>query len=803
MPERRESGAPVEPSMSPKRVPTLGLRIRRRILVRGVVQGIGFRPFVYGLAQRLGLTGLVGNESSGVFIEVQGLCETVDAFQNALRDQPPPLAVIDALLAEDLAPIEEQGFTIVKSRDDARSTPVTPDIATCDECIRELFDPADRRYRYPFLNCTHCGPRFTILRDLPYDRPRTTMAVFPMCTACETEYHDPANRRFHAQPNACPVCGPRVWFVPAARTAEAALRPSDPGDWPQGEEALRLAQAVLADGGTVAVKGLGGFHLACDATNDQAVARLRERKGRVDKPFALMIATLDLARSYVEIDAAEESLLLGRARPIVLLRRQAEPSAPRPLGCGVAPGNSFLGIMLPYTPLHHLLVGDRPLVMTSGNLGDEPIARDNAEAFHRLAPLADALLLHNREIHVVCDDSVVRVFERNEAPVRRSRGYAPFPVPWPTADGPAVLATGGELKATACLVKPPYAYLSQHIGDMGNLETLGAFERAQEHLRLLFRAEPALVACDTHPGYLSVEWARRFAQERGLPLVQVQHHHAHAASVMMEHGLDGSSPVVGIVFDGTGHGPDQAIWGGEVLLADYRGFRRLAHLKYVPLPGGDAAIRRPYRVALAHLWAAGLPWGEDLPCVAACPEIERRLLRRQLERGAECVPTSSMGRLFDGVSALIGIRQTVTYEAQAAIEMESLCQDADESAKVSFAWDFEEGTDLLVFSAAPILSRIVSEQSRGASRESLAFYLHLAVADLIGELARRAREQTNVATVALSGGVFQNMLLLRLAVDRLRAGGFDVLVHRKVPANDGGLALGQAAVAWGLAMSGR
>ncbi len=390
-----------------------------------------------------------------------------------------------------------------------------------------------------------------------------------------------------------------------------------------------------------------------------------------------------------------------------------------------------------------------------------------------------------------------------KCPLRRSRGYAPFPVPWPAPDGPVVLATGAELKATACLAKPPYAYLSQHIGDMGNLETLGAFKRAQEHLRLLFRAEPALVACDTHPGYLSVEWARRFAQEHGLPLVQVQHHHAHAASVMMEHGLDGSRPVVGIVFDGTGHGLDQAIWGGEVLLADYRGFRRLAHLKYVPLPGGDAAIRRPYRVALAHLWAAGLPWDDDLPCVAACPEIERRLLRRQLERGAECVLTSSMGRLFDGVSALIGIRQTVTYEAQAAIEMESLCQDADESAEVPFAWDFEEETGLLVFSAAPILSRIVSEQSRGASRESLAFYLHLAVAELIVELARRARAQTNVATVALSGGVFQNMLLLRLAVDRLRAGGFDVLVHRKVPANDGGLALGQAAVAWGLAMSGR
>ncbi len=788
--------------MSTEPIPHPDVRIRRRILVRGVVQGVGFRPFVYGLAQRLGVTGLVGNESSGVFIEVQGPLETVEAFQNVLVDRPPPLAVIDAFVAEDLAPIEEQGFTIVASRQDTRSTPVTPDIATCDECIRELFDPADRRYRYPFLNCTNCGPRFTILRDLPYDRPRTTMAVFPMCPACEAEYHDPANRRFHAQPNACPVCGPRLWLVPTAQAALAADRPADPDGWPQGEKALHLAQAILADGGIVAVKGLGGFHLACDATNDQAVARLRERKGRVDKPFALMIATLELARRYVEIDADEESLLLGRSRPIVLLRRRIDRSAPRPLAPGVAPGNSFLGIMLPYTPLHHLLVGDRPLVMTSGNLGDEPIARDNAEALHRLATMADALLVHNREIHVVCDDSVVRVFEGHEAPVRRSRGYAPFPVSWPGADGPVILATGGELKATACVAKPPYAYLSQHIGDMGNLETLGAFERAQEHLRLLFRADPALIACDTHPGYLSVAWARRFAQERGLPLVPVQHHHAHAASLMMEHGLDGSRPVVGIVFDGTGHGTDQAIWGGEVLLADFSGFRRLAHLKYVPLPGGDSTIRRPYRVALAQLWAAGLPWADDLPCVAACPEVERRLLRRQLESGAHCVPTSSMGRLFDAVSALIGIRQTVTYEAQAAIEMESLCQGGDESTEVPFDWELGGANDPFVFSPAPILSRIVRQQANGASLEALAFYFHLSVADLIVELARRAREQTNVSTIALSGGVFQNVLLLRLAVDRLRARGFDVLVHRKVPANDGGLALGQAAVAWGMSKSG-
>jgi hydrogenase maturation protein HypF len=769
-------------------------------LVRGVVQGVGFRPFVYGLAHRCSLTGLVGNESAGVFIEVQGQLESIEEFQRALRAEPPPLAFIDGLRVDEMPVIQEQSFTIIASRNDARSTPVTPDIATCDDCIRELFDPADRRYRYPFLNCTNCGPRFTILRDLPYDRPRTTMAVFTMCPACDAEYHDPTNRRFHAQPNACPACGPRLWFVSSARVVEAAARPMDPGSWPQGEEALELARSALAEGMIVGVKGLGGFHLACDATNEQAVGRLRQRKGRADKPFALMIANLGLARQYVEIDAAEESLLLSRARPIVLLRRRAS-SMSRCLASGVAPGNSFLGVMLPYTPLHHLLLGDRPLVMTSGNLGDEPIARDNAEAVARLTALSDGLLLHNREIHVVCDDSVVRVFERHVVPVRRSRGYAPFPVPLPSASGPVVLATGGELKATACLAKPPYAYLSQHIGDMGNLETLSAFERAQAHLRLLFRAEPALVACDTHPGYMSVEWARRFAQERGLPLVQVQHHHAHTASVMMEHGLDGANPVIAIVFDGTGHGLDQAIWGGEVLLADYRGFRRLGHLKYVPLPGGDAAIRRPYRVGLAHLWAARLPWTKNLPCVAACPAAERRFLERQLQRNASCVPTSSMGRLFDGVAALIGVRQTVTYEAQAAIEMESLCHDQADSAELR-AWDFEQGKDGLVFDPAPLLGRLVEELARGVSVEELATLFHLAVAELIVELARRAREQTGIATIALSGGVFQNMLLSHLAVDRLRGSGFDVLVHNRVPANDGGLALGQAAVAWGMATAG-
>ncbi len=485
--------------------------VRRHFRVRGIVQGVGFRPFVFGLAQRHGLTGHVGNDASGVFIEVQGAPEAIAGFHHDLKNQPPPLAVIDEVVTRDIPPREESGFVIVTSRNqlDAR-TPVSPDIATCADCLRELFDPADRRYRYPFINCTNCGPRFTILRELPYDRPRTTMAGFPMCPACDREYHDPTNRRFHAQPNACPVCGPRIWWVPAERASEALADAFDFTPWTQAEAALKEAQQALAAGRIVAVKGVGGFHLACDATSAEAVALLRRRKARGDKPFALMAKSLEQVRMYVDVDAEEERLLTGKERPIVLLKRREAPAAARPLAAGVAPGNAFVGFMLPYSPLHHLLLEDRPLVMTSGNLSDEPIARDNAEALARLATLADAFLLHDRPIHVVCDDSVIRVFEGHEAPVRRSRGFAPFPVAWPGA-GPTILAVGAELKATFCLAQPPYAFESQHIGDMGNLETLAAFERAVAHFQKLYRAEPALLACDLHPDYLSTRWAERFA----------------------------------------------------------------------------------------------------------------------------------------------------------------------------------------------------------------------------------------------------------------------------------------------------
>ena len=774
-----------------------GRCVRRRIVVRGLVQGVGFRPFVYELARSCGLTGHVGNNSSGVFIEVQGTSQAVDLFLRDLSKRAPALAVIETVSVEEQATREESDFVIVASEPQAElSTPIPPDIATCVDCLRELFDPSDRRYRYPFLNCTNCGPRFTIVRDLPYDRGRTTMAAFTMCSACRAEYQNPADRRYHAQPVACPVCGPRLWFVPAERAGEAAARPSQAEDWPQAEDALRAFHEVLSAGGIVAVKGLGGFHLVCDATNDEALALLRERKGRVDKPFALMAGSLARACDYVEIDDDEERLLTSRARPIVLLRRRIESKAARPLSEKVAPGNVFLGFMLPYTPLHHLLVEDRPLVMTSGNVSDEPIARENDEALTRLLPLADAFLLHDRPIHVVCDDSVMRVRDRGEVPVRRSRGYAPLPIPWPwSGPGSRVLAVGGELKLTFCLAKPPYAYLSQHIGDMGNFETLEAFERAQEHFRVLFRAEPELVACDRHPGYLSAEWARRFADHHGLPLVAVQHHHAHAASVMLENGLDGSTPVISLIFDGTGYGTDGAIWGGEVLLADYRDFRRFAHLKYIPLPGGDVAVRRPYRVALAHLWAAELAWDEDLPCVSACPKAERGILVRQLESGLNCVPTSSMGRLFDAVASLIGLRHTVTYEAQAAIEMESKADEITEGLCDRFTIEAPEAEGPLVIDPAPVLQCLISELRRGVPPEVLAARFHNTVAEMALDLARRARDRSGSEIVALSGGVFQNMLLTDLVVRQLREDQLQVISHGRVPPNDGGISLGQAAVA--------
>ncbi len=762
-------------------------RRRIRVEVRGIVQGVGFRPFVYNLALRHGLVGFVRNHSSGVSIEAEGKPEDLEAFLHALKHHPPPAAQIDWVGVESVALQGESQFRIEHSQvQAAASTPISPDLATCQECLREFSDPRDRRFRYPFINCTNCGPRYTIVRDIPYDRPNTTMASFRMCRQCQQEYEDPSNRRYHAQPNACARCGPQVWFVWAQAPKTQFLAPS--GDVPRGQEAVEEFHRLIDQGGIVAVKGIGGFHLACLATEDRALATLRRRKGRVDKPFALMVPDLPTAHRLAQISPDEERLLCSVARPIVLLRRKVHAEV-SPL---VAPNNPFLGIMLPYSALHVLLLEGRVLVMTSGNRSEEPIARTNTEAFDRLRCLADAFLLHDREIFVVCDDSVTRVFRGVELPVRRSRGYAPMPIRL-AQNAPPVLAVGGELKATFCITKGPYAYMSPHVGDMGNLETLQALQRAVEHFLRLFRVQPQWIACDMHPGYLSTHWAKQFALAHNLPLLEVQHHHAHVAGTLLEYQVDPSEEVLGVSFDGTGFGTDGAIWGGEFLLATWGRFRRVAQLKYIPLPGGDAAIRHPWRVALAHLWASGVPWYENLPPVKVATSAQRKVLLQQLQENLNCVPTSSMGRLFDAVAALLGVRQTVSYEAQAAMEMEALCTNLEEMSPYPF--EFTTQSVPWQLDPQPMWKTLVQETLAGKSPQWMATRFHRTVGQMILEICQRVHQQWGVRTVVLSGGVFQNVTLLHFVVDRLEHQGFRVLVPRQVPPNDGGLALGQVAVA--------
>ncbi|WP_432108004.1 carbamoyltransferase HypF [Streptomyces sp. AA1529] len=775
---------------------------RSRVLVRGVVQGVGFRPHVYALAGRLGLSGHVSNTGEGVVAEVEGAGEAVAAFRERIRAEAPPLAVIESVSHQQLPPAGGSGFRILASRPAAgRRTLVAPDTATCDACLRELTDPADRRYRHPFITCTDCGPRFTIVTGLPYDRANTTMARFPMCERCAREYRDPGDRRFHAQPVACHDCGPRVRLLGPATSA------SGPAELPG--EPVAAARRLLAEGAVVAVKGLGGYHLACDAADEQTVALLRRRKARGDKPFAVLARDVSDIEHLTHVGPVERALLTGGRRPIVLLRRRAAAAAAGPAPApSVAPGSPDLGVLLAYTPLHHLLLGlpgdppgPRLLVLTSGNLGGEPIATGEEEALERLTHLADAFLTHDRPIHVPCEDSVVRVCGGEELPVRRSRGYAPLPLSLPVPVRPA-LAVGGDLKNTCCLGTGRQAWLSAHVGDMDDLATLRAFARAEQQLEEITGVTPEVLAADRHPGYRSTGWAGRNAA--GRPLRHVQHHHAHVASALAEHGLDGSTPVLGVAFDGTGYGDDGAVWGGEFLLADYDGFIRYAHLRYTPLPGGDAAIRRPSRTALAHLWAAGLPWDAGLPPVAACTDAELRVLERQLEQNLGCVPTSSMGRLFDAVSSLAGVCQRAGYEAQAAIELEAAaaaCPEPDPGG-----YDFplrpaagDGGSGAAgpprLADPAPLLAAVVQDLRSGVPREVIAARFHTAVAALVRSTCAAARERYGVATVALTGGVFANAVLSRACAGALRADGFTVLRHRLVPPGDGGLALGQLVVA--------
>ena len=817
------------------------------IRVRGVVQGVGFRPFVYRLARKHGLAGWVFNHSGGVEIEVEGLEAALAAFTHDLEAKAPPLARIEHVEVTDVPPNGDTAFEIRHSvAQTGRYQLISPDIATCPDCLRELLDAADRRYRYPFTNCTNCGPRFTIIADIPYDRPLTTMRDFVMCPECQAEYDDPLDRRFHAQPNACPVCGPHVWLTDAAGSPLVGdeIRPDD-------ETVLARVRDLLLAGEILAIKGLGGFHLACDATSEVAVRTLRERKHRPAKPLAVMMATLEEVKQHCWVSEEEERLLTSSQCPIVLLAWKSESSVSRL----VAPHNvcrilirDYLGVMLPYTPLHHVLLRDvgRPLVMTSGNLSEEPIARDNDEALRRLAHLADYFLFHNRDIYARYDDSVwlvpqvsrerleTRFFPKNlvssppdvchPQPIRRSRGYAPFPVKLPF-EIEQILACGAELKNTFCVTRDEYAFISQHIGDMENLETLEHFETTVELYKRLFRIEPAVVAYDMHPEYLSTKYALRLTHRgtvttrpggSSLIPVPVQHHHAHIASCLADNGWSpDDGPVIGVAWDGTGYGIDGHIWGGEFLVADYRGFRRAAHLEYMPMPGGEAAIRNPYRLAIGYLYALTGELPSDVvdrsgrchPPVSFAAHVgeeELRIIQRQIDQGVNCPHTSAGGRLFDAVSALLGIREQASYEAQAAIELEMAAQEVWGCGRVGaepqpgssgYPFGIEGGEDGAVIRLRALFEALLADRQGGMSVGEMAYRFHVTVAEMMQVMCERIARQTGLRTVALSGGCFQNRLLLALIVPRLQEAGLHVLLHRQVPCNDGSISLGQAVIA--------
>lgn len=802
---------------------------RWRIRVRGIVQGVGFRPFVYGLALRLQLAGFVLNDADGVLIEAEGPPGALAALAHALRAEAPPLARVDALEYVPIGPGGTAGFTIAHSQAAAqRSTLIAPDTATCADCLRELFDPADRRYRYPFINCTNCGPRFTIVEDVPYDRAKTTMRVFPICPACRAEYENPLDRRFHAQPNACPACGPALRFEVApnqetSKQAEVhrehlpvALSPHLP-DMPFAVDPIDAAAQALAAGAIVAIKGLGGYHLACDAFDPAAVARLRARKQREAKPFALMVATLAAARALCTIGPEEAALLESHQRPIVLLDRLPGVELP----AAIAPGHHTLGIMLAYTPLHHLLLDafaaaapDRlaVLVMTSANLSDEPIAYRDDDARERLAPIADGFLTHNRAILTRCDDSVVQVL-RAATLLRRSRGYAPAPIELQLEFPQPVLACGAQLKNTFCLARGRQAFVSHHIGDLENLETLRSFRQGIIHFRRLFDITPEVIAYDLHPEYLATKEALAMARpaadpslpefERGaMPndthrlnaagcaLIGVQHHHAHIASVIAEHGLAG--PVIGVAADGAGYGLDRAIWGCELLIADLAACTRAGHLAYVPLPGGDAAVRQPWRVAAAYLAQAYGPTFTELglPFTRTLDHARWQVLAQMIARGLNSPPTSSLGRLFDAVAALIGLRSEALYEGQAAIELETIA----ERGAAAYPFDLAGGAPFQI-DVRPTITAIVGDLRAHARPGLVAGRFHTTVAELLAAACMRVRAETGIEVVALSGGVFQNRRLLEHLDHRLSSQGLRVYTNQRVPPNDGGISLGQAAVA--------
>ncbi len=756
-----------------------------RIHITGIIQGVGFRPFIYTLAMQHQVLGWVKNTSAGVDIVAEGQSAALESFIQDISQKKPPLARIDSIRVSHQPVTGYLEFSIIQSEPIPNAfQPISPDVSICPDCLSEMQDTRNRRYSYPFINCTNCGPRFTIIQDIPYDRPNTTMSVFPLCPECAREYSEPLDRRFHAQPVACHVCGPHIWVED-----KEGVRMETP-------DPIQQARELLLQGKILAIKGLGGFHLACDGTNETAVAELRRRKLRIDKPFALMAPDVETIRKYCMVSPGEVSALDSIAHPIILLEKAPGAS----VASQVAPGQNALGMMLPYTPLHHLLFsqngrgdGEYPclLVMTSGNLSEEPIATDNDEARQRLASLADYFLMHNRPIHMRCDDSVARIQQVNGkeffSPIRRSRGYVPTPINlgW---ESPAVLATGGELKNTFCLLRDQYAFVSHHIGDLENYETLKSFEDGIAHFERLFRIQPQIIAHDLHPNYLASRYAVNRGDQHDLPLYAVQHHHAHIGSCMAENHLDGSQPVIGVAFDGTGYGIDGAIWGGELLLADYTSFHRVSHLEYFPLPGGDASTRRPARAALAYLWFAGIEWANDLPCVSHFTPQDLTILEGQLAHKLNTPLTSSMGRLFDIISSLVGIRQAVNYEAQAAIELEAI---ADPTEIGSYSYELGDTT----FSVQSLVREVLFDLRAGISPSIISARFHNSLANLVLELSLRERARSSSSQVILSGGVWQNRALFTRTTHLLTRNGFDVFFHQQVPTNDGGLSLGQAVIA--------
>ena len=788
-------------------------RVRRLVHVRGVVQGVGFRPFVYRLATQLQLAGQIGNDTDGVTIEIEGEPESVAGFLHRLHADAPPISRIDSIAVEDLSATGQTGFSIVHSQVlGPVSTGIPADAATCADCLRELFDPNDRRYRYPFLNCTNCGPRFTITRRIPYDRPQTSMAVFPMCPECQAEYDNPLNRRFHAQPNACWVCGPRVWLIEADTTFEPANDTNASGhDFSRAEEnqtqngalapashsAIEQAINRLLAGQIMAIKGIGGFHLAVDATSEAAVARLRHRKHRHGKPLAIMVRDLDAANQLCELTDAEIALLLTPARPIVLARARAGNS----IAPSVAPGIPWLGIYLPYAPLQHLLFADprvHALVMTSANLSEEPIAIDNDEARARLGQIADAFLMHNRDILQRCDDSVAAIVDGAPQLLRRARGYVPLSVDLPF-NAPPLLAVGGHMKNVFALARGRFVYQSQHLGDLENLTGLDFFTESLAHLMRTFEIEPQAVVHDLHPGYLSTSWAKQWAAERNLPTIAVQHHHAHIAGCMAEHAIEG--PVIGLSLDGTGYGTDGRIWGGEVLIAHIDRFERWAHLDYVPMPGGDAAVREPWRMAFAHLLAAGFDVeSEQVLALLGAERNEARVLKRMIERNINSPATSSLGRLFDAVGAVLLGRRAVDYDAQAAIELEGVAVDEpDRLEQGDYRPELhtaEEGAgNVAVIRTGKMWKAVLEDLWRGVPARRISARFHAGVAEGFINAAANARIETDINVVVLGGGCLHNRRLARLLRTGLEEEGFQVFQHRQVSPGDGGLSYGQAVVA--------